>query len=279
MDWNKPKSKLQPTVKDINYLGKVNPFSPRWRALRDSTLIKKKQSCRYCGGRYSKYLICVHLDCDQDNDNSNNLDMCCQMCYKITHINYGFVDDTILCWSQLSQTEIIQKTITDIIKTGVIPDIQSIDPNAKKSPLSLMELCSILKADNNKILKNIKEIKVFFTKELDITFANYYISKGVKKSIPKSYMYIDSSSDSEEDQVQEVFQKEAYSANLKDIKLDDKTDKLLKNFFGVSSDNINSMMKHVLKEAKYIISEYHKKNDRTNISYNKLGTNITVHNY
>jgi hypothetical protein len=269
MQWLKPRETLKISIEDINYLGKVNPVAKKWRQTREEILKIRNQSCRYCGGKYSKYLICFHLDCNQTNNSPKNLEMCCRACYIITHLNYGFLNSITLCWSKLSQIDIIKKTIEMSISNNSVPDITDVDPDAKKSPLSVMELCCILKMNKKDIIKNIKKIKVFFTKDFDITFTNFYCkSDNINKKISRRPMCLDDSdSDSDNDEDLDIVGHPT-DTNLQNTNLTSQTDKMLKDLFRLTPDNnITIMMNKALHKTNKILSEYNNTSKKVDIAY------------
>jgi hypothetical protein len=200
MDWKKPRSNLNILTGDLNYLGKQKSGSTNWRKLRARTLKHRNNTCRYCGGEYSKYMICFHLDENPKNLNKDNMDIACRLCYITTHINYGHMKDVIVCYSKLDQFEIVRKTIDYVIENDYIPEPSKIDSDVKKPPLSLMELCSILIENDNCIPKELQNYKIFFTNEIDLTFTDFYKKKSNSMfDDPTDSPYMFQDSDDEEE--------------------------------------------------------------------------------
>jgi hypothetical protein len=236
MDWAlaKTREELKVSTCDLNYVGKLKGNPKEWKTLRESTLKRVNNICRYCGGGYSKYLMCFHLDSNSDNtveDIKDNLDVCCKLCYMVTHVNYSYLDDIIVCWSELDQVEIVRKTVDYVIKNNKVPELKDIDKNVKQSPLSVMELCSILLEGNKKLLKNINNIKIFFTNKLDTAFIQSYISTKNKKVTFIDIDYIDSEERIKEEEIDNKLQLSNQLKNIQKYKYNIKKDKLVKNFF------------------------------------------------
>lgn len=242
MNWSKPRDNLIISRYDTNISIDYNENSTRWRNLRKITLDRLKYICRYCGAYYQKYMIAISLANDDDHKFSlGNIEICCRACYLITHINYGFNDEMILCRSKLSQLDIVKKTIDYVILNRNIPDIKMIDSNAQKSPITLLELSYILSIhDFKNIPKSFRDLKIFFTPSFDITFIqnNYfnYISRINKQN---EYLFIDDnepSSDSSDvivSKFNEYFNEyiDNFDNDLPDYTLSHDEHNFLENFF------------------------------------------------
>src|SRR3989304_7102057 len=100
MNWNEVRSPIKISTSDIKSLTHEISKKKEWANLREKTIKKQKNICRYCGGKYYKYLYCFYVDKD--------VDICCKICYMITNINYGFNEEIILLYSTKSQLEIIR---------------------------------------------------------------------------------------------------------------------------------------------------------------------------
>lgn len=169
MEWtNNIREELKPSIVDISKPSKITIASNKWATIRDTVLKKYNYNCRYCGGHYIKYLMCIHLDNNSNNNDISNLDLCCKVCYDITHINNSFNNEMIVCYSQLSQLEIVRKTIDFIINNNKVPKINNIDKNASRVQLSVMEFSNILVHSK----QNKYNYKIFFTEKLDTTFVS-----------------------------------------------------------------------------------------------------------
>jgi hypothetical protein len=124
--------------------------------------------CMCCGGcfKFSKYLKYVFGKNHQ----------VCEMCYMIIHISdissINKLNEMVLCWSTLSQNEIIKKTASYIIKYRDTPKILDIDPNAQKLNFTLFEFQSLKSVvpKNTPLPPEFKNYKIFFTKNMSIAF-------------------------------------------------------------------------------------------------------------
>lgn len=278
MEWNKSREKLNMSVSDINYIGKSETKNSNWKTMRNKVLNKTKNSCRYCGGRYSKYLICFHLDKDGSNNKMENLDMCCKMCYIITNLNYGHFDDIILCWSKMSQLDIVKNTINYVLQKHRLPTIEDIDKNAKKLSLSVIELCSAL-LENEKIFPEIENYKIFFTTNLDTLFTDYYIGK-------RSSMFIENDTDSENlsdylgEEQEDCDNENGNLYNNITSKLEEHVfcsneKNFLDNFFSIKTiDRIDDMMTTILDKNIYLIEQDKKKSEKNDLNFNIIYNKI-----
>lgn len=158
---------LNPRIKAQNI--KIVNKPKDWQTLRTSVLKRDKSRCRHCGKQYKSYLFCEKVS---HKPGSLGYGLRCQMCYRVTHFDkVDFLDQMVLCWSNMDQREIVAQTV-DFIKTNDrVPNIEEIDNDVKMVPLSLVEFADIL----NKYLyrdlpDELKNLKIFFTHELDLKF-------------------------------------------------------------------------------------------------------------
>jgi hypothetical protein len=164
-------------ISNIGYFERYggSTTNPKWRELRELAMKNSQYICRFCGGKYVKYLMGVYVG------ETDTVDVCCKACYIITNLNYGFINGITLCVSDLTQLEIVRKTVDSVIATDEIPSIYEIDNNAKKVPLSIFEYISILKKYTNirnNLPNEINKYKIFFKKDFDTTF----IKKNYKRT-------------------------------------------------------------------------------------------------
>lgn len=170
MEWNKTNVQLIPGIynlSDYEHHLVVN------RQSRKKLLTKCKNTCEYCGGRYLKYLICARR--------KGKSYCCCRLCYLVTHINFGFEEEMVLCWSKMDQKEIVRNTVDFVINNNndYFPNIKDIDPEAELVPISIFEFSNILiKCYNNKkpLPKSFKNYKIFFNEKTDTTFLDFCTS-------------------------------------------------------------------------------------------------------
>lgn len=114
--------------------------STEWGAIRRSIVDKFNSTCMYCGIKYKKYLICIHLDGNKKNNNEENLEICCKLCYSISNININGYDNFTIYKTSLDQVDINIKTVEYIKKYGRIPkSMKEFDKRAKLVHLSMFE--------------------------------------------------------------------------------------------------------------------------------------------
>jgi hypothetical protein len=235
--------------KNLSYLGRISSGTPNWRSLRNEIINYRKNTCRYCGGSYYKYMMCFHLDSDPKNINKNNMDLACKMCYITTHLNFGHLNDVIVCYSNLTQTKIIKNTIDYVIKYDHVPKPNYLDPDIEIAPISLMELCSILIENKNELPIELSKYKIFFTNDLDIQFTNYYLNeKNNNININGSYMFTEDDDDDIKDDLIEDFDDKQLVLHISNKEEIDCLDKMYdKNNFKFTNQKMKENLKYVLK--------------------------------
>ena len=246
MQWNKPRCPINIEVTELNHLSESLTKIKNWKRLRINVIKKYNGVCRFCGGTYSKYLTCFRLKNNKDNDNKlTNFDICCRACNIINNINYGSLDEVLLYHSNLSQLEILRKTINFILENDRIPDVLEIDKNAKNIKISLLEFISILISNKNKKLPDeIKNYKIFFSKSFDTVFLYHYIQS-------QQSMFIDdveNSNDEKNDDNNKKFQK------IPDYKFNKNEKEYIGKHFR-NNYKIYSSMKNKIKNAKKLLEE------------------------
>lgn len=137
--WKDPIHILKPGVNGFSKTGQ------NWQTIRKATLAKYDNVCNFCGGKYTRYLMCIELG----NDHYGT---CCKLCYMVKHLEIS-LDKLIICHSELSQVEIIRKTVE-----LQCPSITTVDPNAKIIKLSPLEYSNLIRHD----VKLPEQYKIFF---------------------------------------------------------------------------------------------------------------------
>ena len=168
MNWIIPRHELVPQSSNFKKFGHTEKIP---KSIRNIILSQNNYTCRYCGGIYPKYLICININ----NENFIDLkDVCCRICYIITHLNYGLFREIKLYCSELTQLEIIRKSVDFILENGQIPSPKIIDNNIKIAPISLIEFIILL--NNSKTFVEFNKYKLFFSNKLNIDFiVNNYL--------------------------------------------------------------------------------------------------------
>lgn len=160
MNWLQPRELIVPKCENFRDFGHNDKFS---KQQRNKIVAENKYSCRYCGGIYQKYLICCYIPSKKCND------VCCRVCYIITHLNYGLFQEIKLYYSTMPQLNIIRKSIEHIIDNNEIPSPDIIDNNIKLSPLSLLEYINLLN-NHDEIPVALENYKFFLNRKMNLDF-------------------------------------------------------------------------------------------------------------
>lgn len=192
MDWNnKTRETLIPAIENLDKL----KSNPQTKKQRKKILTKYDYRCRFCSGKYLKYLLCFQTK-------NGELDICCRLCYIITHLNFGFINGIEIYCSELSQLDIVRKTVDYIFEHDDIPSPTKIDKNITESPISIFEYTNMLIKKDKSV--DLSKFKIFIKDNMDITFiinnANKIKPMFVDSDKLEEYenVNIDDSSDSEE---------------------------------------------------------------------------------
>lgn len=168
MNWLKERDIITSKCENFRDYGHNDKFS---KSARMKILVDNNYSCRYCGGIYPKYLICSYIPSKKCND------VCCRICYIITHLNCGFFQEVRMYYSTMSQLDIIKKTINYIIENNEIPLANKIDNNIQLPPISLIEYINILN-NYDTIPECLNNYKIFFSNKMNLDFiVNNYGNK------------------------------------------------------------------------------------------------------
>jgi len=160
MIWTKERDDLYPQTSKFRDFGHNDKIS---KNDRNKILQKNDSTCRYCGGKYQKYLICNFIG------NAKCNDVCCRACFIITHLNYGVFNEIKIYYSTMSQLDIVRRTINYIIDNNEIPHPINIDKDIKKTQISVLEYINIIN-NQEKFPTELKHYKIFFSKHFDINF-------------------------------------------------------------------------------------------------------------
>lgn len=215
MEWLIIRETLEPNIGDFSQYGN------NWLKIdykeKEKILKNQNYSCRYCGGKYNKYMNIIK------DKKDNKVDICCYLCFIVNNLNIGHFKEIKLYISEKIQTEIVQKTVELLLKNNnKIPSPVDIDPNIKIPPISLLEYINILinKKDKQQI-KLFNNYKIFFSQKLNIDFLTSNYGTNCR-------MFVDP---------EDVFHEEIYSDTIKDDdylekeELSNEQDKFLKNIF------------------------------------------------
>lgn len=155
------------------------PFVSRdvWRSTFNTVAKKAKGRCYYCKSKYSK-LDTVVLG---NNVDETSMLLCCKVCKMIKECSYKNQKDLVLCWSKVSQVDIVSETTKYVRKYNKIPKITEIDPEAKQLNLSLIEFIELVAGTN--IPKQMYMYKVFIS--------SYFDKSVITESNDNQSMFID----------------------------------------------------------------------------------------
>lgn len=145
-----------------------NTQSKEWKVLRNAAQQKHNNTCRFCGIKLSKYLICDHIDGNASNNNMDNLGINCPGCDRIRHCGfYGGRGDIILMISKMQQIDIVKATHAFYLKHNRIPVPTEIDPKCKVPDINIVEFANLLLEHNrNELIEEIIYFKGFFAKDI-----------------------------------------------------------------------------------------------------------------
>tara|TARA_A100000164_G_C21903917_1_gene771968 strand:+ start:659 stop:1231 length:573 start_codon:yes stop_codon:yes gene_type:complete len=124
--------------------------------------IKEDKMCFFCKNKFNKH---IYLK------NKNYL---CNICYKINNCNINSDNNFSLCYSKISQKDIVCKTYDFINNNKKIPNITDIDKNAMNIKLSIIEFIEII--------RNIEKTPCFFNNYKLFLSYNFNIDYLIKKS-------------------------------------------------------------------------------------------------
>lgn len=128
--------------------------------------------CQFCGGKYFKYLMCSVYE--------NEPHVFCRACFVLIHLNNGFHKEYCVAVSELTQKEIVRKTVDFIIKNDLIPFPHEIDHHARLVHLSSFEISNLIMYYGG-IPEQLERFKIFFTQDFDTKFI--YMNDLIKGSL------------------------------------------------------------------------------------------------
>lgn len=152
------------------------------RKYKYSITKKYNNICCYCGGNFSNY---NYINSD-NSTKKEDVYLCCKFCHMILNFRHSYCNSLLLCWSDMSQIDIVRNSIDYIIINGTIPQVSDIDKNAKNLNISLIEYINII---NNKMPDEFKKYKIFLSDNYDIMYLVPLIKKSLfktKKNIIKT---------------------------------------------------------------------------------------------
>src|ERR1017187_1816105 len=108
--------------------------------LRTINKTRAIKACSLCNMPYNIFLVMDYKDYDFDNHNKQNIFFICNFCYRLRHLDQTldgfegsekFKSQFDLCISDLSQYEIVFKTVKYIYENKTVPKPEDIDPGVQ----------------------------------------------------------------------------------------------------------------------------------------------------
>ncbi len=150
----------------------LSTSSAEWKKLRKSTLKNADFTCRFCGIRSEKWMVCDHIDGDASNNSPDNLGINCPICDLLRHCGRAGIYGQLSVWtSDLSQVEIVTLTQQYWIEHGRIPKPNEIDSKAIRWSRSSVKFANILLTSNYSELGALElQCRGFFEEEAASAF-------------------------------------------------------------------------------------------------------------
>ncbi|KAF9273368.1 hypothetical protein BGZ88_003869, partial [Linnemannia elongata] len=105
--------------------------SALWREMRQEVLLRDNYTCRFCGVRSLKYMICDHIDGNPSHNDLANLGINCPLCDSIRHCGLAGIHGVLsLGISKMSQKDINRQTLQLFDETHKVPPFSDVDSNA-----------------------------------------------------------------------------------------------------------------------------------------------------
>ena len=103
-----------------------------WTGMKAKVLKRDGKQCRYCGGKYDKYLYRSYVNGNKNYQTLDNLVVACKLCHKITQLGPYHLRELVACVSDLPQRTIVRTFVDHYLKTQKFLTIREIDPEACK---------------------------------------------------------------------------------------------------------------------------------------------------
>ncbi len=138
--------------------------SPEWRTLRQHVMQRDNWTCRFCGLRSLKWMVCDHIDGNATNNSLDNLGVNCPICDLLRHCGRAGMEGQLSLWSsKLNQVEIVKKTQTFWRDSGSLPQPKSLDPMARRIADSTADFANtLLRYNYSELTPEEREYKGFF---------------------------------------------------------------------------------------------------------------------
>ena len=176
-----------------------------WKKLRKQALSNSNFSCKFCGIKSKKWMVCDHVDGDATNNSIDNLGIICPICDLIRHCGRaGTQDQIILHKSKLPQIEIVSKSQEFWKNNGRVPNPEEIDGDVIRVSKSAMTFGNkLMKTDYEDLSDEDQSLRGFFTEKAGVIF---------NRIIPKSSFSISPHEDKsdadepDEDELQRMYE-------------------------------------------------------------------------
>lgn len=166
--------------------------SSEWKSLRTQALNKCKNACRFCGWRFSKFMVCDHINGDASDNRLENLGINCPGCDKIRHCGRNAAELELRV-SKMPQVDIAKRTYEYYAKNNKVPRPEEIDPECKDITLYYFKYRGgkLRFADNNDVTlmanllmkidydisPELKAVKGFFNQRADLKHMGYQLDE------------------------------------------------------------------------------------------------------
>lgn len=175
--------------------------SSEWKSLRTQALNKCKNACRFCGWRFSKFMVCDHINGDASDNRLENLGINCPGCDKIRHCGRNAAELELRV-SKMPQVDIAKRTYEYYAKNKKVPRPEEIDPECKDITLYYFKYrgSKLRFADNNDVTlmanllmkidydisPELKAVKGFFNQRADLKHMSYQLDEKLINTISDS---------------------------------------------------------------------------------------------
>ncbi|KAG0203153.1 hypothetical protein BGX28_004501 [Mortierella sp. GBA30] len=105
--------------------------SSLWRKMRQQVLLRDNYTCRFCGVRSAKYMVCDHIDGNPSHNDLANLGINCPLCDSVRHCGLAGIRNVLsLGISKMPQKDINLKTLQLFSETHKVPSFSDVDGSA-----------------------------------------------------------------------------------------------------------------------------------------------------
>ncbi|GJJ71564.1 intracellular multiplication protein IcmJ [Entomortierella parvispora] len=109
----------------------INTKSTLWKKMRQQVLQRDDCTCRFCGVRSGKYMVCDHIDGNPSHNDLSNLGINCPMCDSVRHCGLAGIHNLLsLGISKMPQKDINLKTLQLFSETHKVPLFSEVDSSA-----------------------------------------------------------------------------------------------------------------------------------------------------